>query len=49
MKGGIKFNENDQPSIIMNADDSMLLSDSEIKLQQMMHIPFKNPDLDLSQ
>ena len=36
-KCGVKYNGTDELSILMYADDIMLISDSEVKLQQMLH------------
>ena len=33
----VKYNGTDELSILMYADDIMLISDSEVKLQQMLH------------
>ena len=37
IKCGVKYNGTDELSILMYADDIMLISDSEVKLQQMLH------------
>ena len=37
VKCGIKYNGTDELSILMYADDIMLISHSEVKLQQMLH------------
>ena len=37
IKCGVTYNGTDELSILMYADDIMLISDSEVKLQQMLH------------
>ena len=37
IKCGVKYNGTDELSILMYADDIMLISDSEVNLQQMLH------------